>query len=492
MRVFTTMPPKIKSRLKKTAAYAAVAVFWILVWQIASVVVNQEILLPSPAAVLSVLQDLIVTVEFWIAIFATIIRILLGFALGVVFGTAMAAATYKFTTVRMLFYPFLSAVRAVPVASFIILALVWFKTWQLSVVVTFLMTVPVIWSNVFAGIKSTDPKLLEMGKVFGFGKMKMIRLIIIPAVFPFFISATATALGFAWKSGVAAEVIGASSGTIGGQLYESKIYLETPSMFAWTLTVILLSILLEKNFAAMTALTGKIKRRYMKPFKKAGQTVSAALSALSKPPQIAKTGKKPLLSIQSISKSYGKIRVLDNFSFNFPQSGIVYITGRSGSGKTTLLRLIAGLEAPDSGEINFNLINGGNSKISVVFQEDRLLAKLNVLENTSVASSAEAAQHQLAIAGLADKMYSPVSDLSGGMVRRVSLARSLAYGGDLFLMDEPFKGIDEKSLAPILKEIEKISRTTLVIIVTHDQLQPIKPIKSENSKMITLVVPEEV
>ena len=139
-------------------------------------------------------------------------------------------------------------IKSTPVASFIILALVWLTGQWVPVFISFLMVLPVVYSNVFQGLREVDPKLLEMAKVYGMNRQKRVMKIYIPSVLPYMMAACRTALGLSWKAGVAAEVIGVTKNSIGRQLYYSKIYLETADLFAWTAVVIIMSIALEKCF----------------------------------------------------------------------------------------------------------------------------------------------------------------------------------------------------------------------------------------------------
>jgi NitT/TauT family transport system permease protein len=136
-------------------------------------------------------------------------------------------------------------IKAMPVASFIILALLWINSSNLSVLISFLMVIPIIYSNVKLGLKSADEKLLQMAKVYQISRRKKIIAIYIPAVTPYFIAAVSVGLGFCWKAGIAAEVIGNPVGSIGNRLYEAKLYLMTEELFAWTTVIIIISILFE-------------------------------------------------------------------------------------------------------------------------------------------------------------------------------------------------------------------------------------------------------
>ena len=152
---------------------------------------------------------------------------------------------------KKLFYPLISLVKATPVASFIILALVWIKKNGVPVFITFLIVLPIVWSNVSEAINNTDKSMLEMAKVFRFGRLKTVKYIYVNSVLPYFAAGCTTALGLAWKAGVAAEVIALPQSSVGFHLYRAKITIETADLFAWTLVVIILSVLLEKLIVAL-------------------------------------------------------------------------------------------------------------------------------------------------------------------------------------------------------------------------------------------------
>lgn len=223
-------------------------VFWIVIWYIAAEKLNKRILLPSPIDVFVRLKELLVSDEFNISVFNSFCRILKGFLMGVGCGVVLAVISGWFKVVKIIFQPFLSALKSVPVASFVILALIWLETEQLSSFVAFVMVLPIIYINVLNGIDSTDEKMIEMAKVFCFSPLKKLIYIYLPSVIPFFKAACSVALGLCWKAGVAAELIGVPPGTIGEQLYFSKIYILTEDLFAWTIVIIFISVIFEKLF----------------------------------------------------------------------------------------------------------------------------------------------------------------------------------------------------------------------------------------------------
>lgn len=248
------------TRLSPALRLGAVAV-WLLLWQLASMAVALPLLLPSPLAVLLRLGQLCTGADFWLTVASSLLRILLGFLPGVLFGTALAGLCWRFRLVDALARPLLGVLKSTPVASFIILALVWVKTTWLATVISFIMVLPLIYANVREGIDSADRQLLEMAQVFRLSRRKTFRYCYLPAILPFFLSAVSSALGFAWKSGIAAEVLGRPARAIGSQIYDSKIYLETPDLFAWTLVVILLSVLLERLAVRFVRWAGKRSMR---------------------------------------------------------------------------------------------------------------------------------------------------------------------------------------------------------------------------------------
>ena len=225
---------------------AFIIIFWLIVWQIAAMAVNQAILLTKPVMVGKTLLRFLGESEFWLAITHSLLKIMLGFFLAMILGSGLAFLGAKFSFVHQLIYPILSIIKATPVASFIILALIWINSANLSTFIAFLMVLPMFYANIYQGLKNVDVKLLEVAKVFGLNKRRTFREVYLPSLKPYLISTCTIGLGFAWKSGVAAEVIGLPAKTIGNQLYYAKVYLQTDELFAWTAAIIVLSIFLEK------------------------------------------------------------------------------------------------------------------------------------------------------------------------------------------------------------------------------------------------------
>lgn len=221
------------------------ALFWLGIWQIASMIVGKELILPGPFSVLKAFGQLVIQGSFWLSILLTMLRIILGYCLGVISGCLLALACCSSKTLNTLLSPIVRMVRATPVASFIILAMLWMSKGGVPVLMSALMVTPVVWGNLVEGYQSRDMKLSEMADVYRLGKWKTLRYLHIPSLMPALKAACLTALGLAWKSGIAAEVLSQPKKAIGSNIYYSKVYLETPELFAWTASVIALSFLLE-------------------------------------------------------------------------------------------------------------------------------------------------------------------------------------------------------------------------------------------------------
>lgn len=230
----------MKNLNRRTRTLLAAA-FWLAVWQALSMAVGQPILLASPAATLARLWALIWTPDFWRSLLFTLGHILSGFALASAAGMALAMLAGRFTIVSDLLSPLLAAMRSVPVASFVIAALIWVPSRRLSVLIAFVIVLPVVYAGTLDGIRQIDPKLKEMARVFGMSRWNRLRAVELPAALPSVASALSVSIGLAWKSGVAAEVIGIPGGSVGEKLYKAKVYLATPDLFAWTLAIVLAS-----------------------------------------------------------------------------------------------------------------------------------------------------------------------------------------------------------------------------------------------------------
>lgn len=235
---------KLPSWFKK----AFIITFWLLLWQTGSMLINNRILLVSPVDTLRALSVLVVSPDFWGSIWFSFARISLGFFIAFFAGLLTGTLAYWKPIVDEFLAPPIHFMKSIPVASFVILALIWTGSENLSVFISFIVVYPMIHVNTLAGLQSTDPRLLEMAKVFRVPVWRQAMSIYRVSLYPYLASAMKTALGMGFKSGIAAEVIGVPEGSIGEGLYMSKIYLSTAELFAWTLVIICVSVLFEHVF----------------------------------------------------------------------------------------------------------------------------------------------------------------------------------------------------------------------------------------------------
>lgn len=238
--------------IQKTVKRIWAPAIWLILWQIFAMLIGEKLILVSPTDVIIRLSELITKKEFTVSVLASSSRILAGFVLGLFVGTILAALSGKFKFFREFLSPFMSTVKSIPVASFTVLALFIISSDNLVTLVTFLIALPVVYSNILTGIDSADKKLLEMAKLFRVPPAKKTVYIYFSEVLPYFKSAEAVAAGLSWKSGVAAEIIVIAGNTVGARIYDAKTNFESQDLFAWTLTVIILSLITEFVFKKFT------------------------------------------------------------------------------------------------------------------------------------------------------------------------------------------------------------------------------------------------
>lgn len=247
--------------MERKAGKLLAVIFALCLWQLAAMTIDSKILLVSPVEVAVRLTTIWQTEGFWTSIWFSFYHIAGGFFLALFLGIALAALAGRFRRIETLLWPFLVTIRTVPLASFVVICLIWLSAENLSVFISFLIVLPVVYGNVLEGIKNEDKLMLEVGTVFRMPLLRRLLYIHLPQLKPFIMSACATALGMAWKAGVAAEIIGTPDGSIGKQLFYSKIYLDTDDLLCWTVIIVIVSVLFEKLFMlGLKALYGRLER----------------------------------------------------------------------------------------------------------------------------------------------------------------------------------------------------------------------------------------
>ena len=210
-------------------------------------IVNKPLYMPSPIETFSSLGELALTQGFWLSVAYTFYRVVLGLVISFVLGVLLAFFASKVGVLESLLRPLMATVKSTPVMSVIMLALVWFSSSFVPVFSCILLCLPIVYTNTLSGIRSVDKNLLEMAAVFKVKHRRVIQEIVIPSVLPHIYAAIAVCLGFSWKSVVAAEVLSSPKYSMGFHMYATKLYLDTPALFAWTLTIIVISLIVEKG-----------------------------------------------------------------------------------------------------------------------------------------------------------------------------------------------------------------------------------------------------
>ncbi len=221
--------------------------FWLLLWQFGAMLINRRLLLPLPTPVttLRALAGLMAQGSFYLTVAASLGRIAAGFVLALLAGTLGALLCARSRFFAALTAPLLQLVRAVPVAGITILLFLWIRRSALPGSVVFLTVFPLVWADIESGIRSLDGSLTEMGRVFGMSPMQIFRKITLPRLRPYFGAATASGLGFAWKSGVAAEIICRTDNSLGSLLWAGKNAVDYDEVFAVILVIVLCSAVLQ-------------------------------------------------------------------------------------------------------------------------------------------------------------------------------------------------------------------------------------------------------
>lgn len=237
----------MRDKIKKPAQTAGSILFWIAVWHIAAKAANQKLILkiPCPIDTLKAFFQNCREPEFWQITGISIAHILIGFLLAVIIGCLFGMLSNRIELLGTFLSPVLHLIRTVPVAALIIVAWLWIPSYALPSFIAFLMVLPIIWSHTEAGLKAVDTKLIEMAQVNGMSKHDISLKIRLPLVAPHIRTGCLTGVGIAWKAGVAAEIIASPAGTLGAMLSSAKASIDYSSVFAVTLTIVILSVFIE-------------------------------------------------------------------------------------------------------------------------------------------------------------------------------------------------------------------------------------------------------
>ena len=247
--------------LKKIAVSVAVFLIWILVWWICAAIVfnkyGDNYFLPSPLDTLLALLTLLSEASFYKVVFASLLRVIAGLSIGVALGSALAFICHRIDFLRSLFNPAISVLKAMPVATFILLLWITLKGSTLTVLIGVIMVLPIIFQNLLSGLDSIDKDLMEVTRIYGFSFIKKMKILVLPSLRSYLFPAIITSVGLAFKSQIAAEIIAYTNNSIGGYIYDANYALKTDEVFAWAAVIVIFSIGLE---TVCKKLLGRVKK----------------------------------------------------------------------------------------------------------------------------------------------------------------------------------------------------------------------------------------
>ena len=436
-------------RMKAVAAAGAVAAFWLAVWVFAAALVAQPLILPGPGAVVVALLRLVCDAGTWAILAGSGARILGGLALAAVCGGLLAGISSRSQAFVRLVAPALSFVKATPVACVVVLLLIWLGSARVSIAAVFLMALPGVYFSLVEGLTQADKPLEQMFRLHGVRGWRLFCAHTWREVLPFVLSCARAVIGMSWKAGVAAELIGMATGTVGERIYQAKLLIETADLLAWTVLVVAASRACERVLVWLLRASGPAAWRAAVWTHGCGARGGAGGAGGAG--GVAASG-----LVLAVGDHASWAPALDGLVLRVPAGGRACVMGASGVGKSTLLALAAGECAP----------------CSMVYQDVRLVEDVSALENVLVCADARvdassaAALLRLLIPGI--DVQARVAELSGGQRRRVEIVRALLCPGDAVILDEPFTGLDAAARDACAEVVLDLLDGRMLLLATHD------------------------
>ena len=431
-------------RMKAVAAAGAVAAFWLAVWVFVAALVAQPLILPGPGAVVVALLRLVCDAGTWAILAGSGARILGGLALAAVCGGLLAGISSRSRAFARLVAPALSFVKATPVACVVVLLLIWLGSARVSIAAVFLMA---LYFSLVEGLAQVDQPLEQMFRLHGVQGWRLFCAHTWREVLPFVLSCARAVIGMSWKAGVAAELIGMATGTVGERIYQAKLLIETADLLAWTVLVVAASWACERVLVWLLRASGPVAwRTAVRAHGRGGRGRACGSAGGGAAAELA----------LAVGDRAPWSPALDGLVLHVPAGGRTCVMGASGVGKSTLLALVAGECAP----------------CSMVFQDVRLVEDASALDNVLVCADARvntssaAALLRLLVPGI--DVHARVAELSGGQRRRVEIARALLCPGGAVILDEPFTGLDIAARDACTEVVLDLLDGRMLLLATHD------------------------
>lgn len=434
-------------------------------WQLLSWQMAQPQLIPSFPDLIRALFRLVYSPGFLVSIGTTCLRACVGLLLSLAAASITAFLLNRSEGIRLLFMPWLSLLRSVPVISFILLALIFLNPEMIPLLIAFLTMYPLLTENLLKGLMNRRDSWKMLARQFHLNAWNRLFQINYPQLKPYLFSGLASAVGFGWRAIIMGEVLSQCVDGIGKRMKEAQVFIDVPELIAWTLVAIVLSWLTDKLISRLSDWQPSVRYRHS----------AVELQAVSLQPND--------ICLTDVSYSYG----VHHMNIVLKAGKIYALSAPSGQGKTTLLQLLNGTLRPTGGEIS--CLPGQTANL---FQEPTLLPQLTAKENIMLGGAAycdrailEQQSLRLLTAFQLEKqaeMY-PAA-LSYGQQQRVALARALMFPAGLLLLDEPFNGLDvelRQLVTRFLVEWQQEKQATVVFSSHHAD-----EIKAMNAEVITL------
>lgn len=453
------------SRQHSTSRRVLAVLFWLAAWQAAAWIVNRPLLLAGPLETLAALGQLVVTPGYWASAGLSALHIALGFFAGLLLGLGLAVPAARHPVLGSFLEPPLLALKAVPVACLVVILLLWVGSAGVGVACTFIVVLPAYYFSALGALQSRNKTLEDTLSVQGLRGSRKALALLWPQMIGYLSATSKVCVGMAWKAGVAAELIALSGITLGAQVYQAKLLLETSQLMAWTVTIVACAYLSERLFLALLDASAQASFAWVLASDAraaAGQQIPGASGSWAAEKPLPSTAAS--LTVSHLQVTYGGAPLAEDLSFEVTPGQILCVRGVSGSGKTTLLKTLLGLVRPGAGSLKVP------DQMGYMGQEPALIESRSAIDNVRlvVRCSAQMAREALAEVGLEAVATRPVAQLSGGQRRRVELVRALLAPGAAVILDEPFYGLDEQARQLAYGFILAHQDMRPLVVVVHD------------------------